>query len=115
MQTLSEKCSKYVSGSIRVGGKLAIVDLSNRLIAKYQQVFGEGAYQLLKLENGKVMSIMGVTVLDDSILIFGKETTFDRGAFVYGETICAEVTNESHVKIIESALVKMLYAIKRLS
>jgi len=115
MQTLSEKCSKYVSGSIRIGGKLAIVDLSNRLIEKYQQVFGEGAYQLLKLENGKIMSIMGVTLLDNAILIFGKETIFEQGRFVYGETICAEVSSESHVKIIETALVKMLYAIKRLS
>jgi hypothetical protein len=115
MQTLSEKCSKYVSGSIRVGGKLAIVDLSNRLIAKYQQVFGEGAYQLLKLENGKIMSIMGVSLLDGSIIIFGKETTYEKDRFIYGETICAEVSNENHVKIIESALIKMLYAIKRLS
>ena len=106
--SLSEQCTRYIHGSIRVGGKLALIDLCNRLIATYHTKFGEEAYQIIRIEKG-FMTLMGAILIGEDIYIIGREVFLKTEVTVYGKRIYAKVLDDAPLK---KACIKMLYAIK---
>ena len=107
---LHKKCEDYIVGAFRIGKNRAAVEIINKLIIKYQIIFGVEAYQILQLKDGSIISIISATEEKDKIRIYGYITIIENDEVYFHDLCCIETVYTSNY--LQSSMIKMLYCIK---